>query len=161
VISWLKRRPFLEEQEKNPVKILDRRHFTREGDRRKDEEIPPGEKPAAKGEPASAAASPSAPEPKPEPEKPDRTREPGRSSVFTELVLSLSTSCYMSLGQIPELSGGLSEVNLEAAASTIDILEMLAQKTRGNLDPYEKDILDKILYELKLVYVQVRQKIGP
>ena len=154
----------MEEQDKNPVRILDRRHFTREGDRRKDEEIPPEEKPVAVGQPAAAATSSAPvpkPEPEPEPEKPARDREPGQPSVFTELVLSLSTSCYMSLGQIPEPSGGLSEVNLEAAASYIDILEMLAQKTRGNLDPYEKDVLDKILYELKLVYVQVRQKIGP
>ncbi|MGA9752206.1 MAG: DUF1844 domain-containing protein [Acidobacteriota bacterium] len=153
----------MEEQDKNPVRILDRRHFTREGDRRKEEEIPPEEKPVAIGQPASAAASSPAPapEPKTEPEKPGRDREPGQPSVFTELVLSLSTSCYMSLGQIPEPSGGLSEVNLEAAASYIDILEMLALKTRGNLDPYEKDVLDKILYELRLVYVQVRQKIGP
>ncbi len=54
------------------------------------------------------------------------------------------------------VSGKRAEPNLEGAAQMIDILEMLEQKTRGNLTAEERQVLQQVLYELRLRFVDAQ-----
>lgn len=73
---------------------------------------------------------------------------------FTNFVLSLSTSALFHFGDFPETEGDKPEKNLPAAKQTIDILDMLHEKTKGNLDKNESDLIQGVLYELKMRYVK-------
>lgn len=73
---------------------------------------------------------------------------------FTNFVLSLSTSALFHFGDFPETEGGKPEKNLPAVKQTIDILDMLHEKTKGNLDKSENDLIQGVLYELKMRYVK-------
>ena len=73
---------------------------------------------------------------------------------FTNFVISLSTSALFHFGDFPEDEGGKAEKNLPAAKQTIDILDMLNDKTKGNLDPNEASLIQGVLYELKMRYVK-------
>ncbi|HPE07823.1 MAG TPA: DUF1844 domain-containing protein [Smithellaceae bacterium] len=73
---------------------------------------------------------------------------------FTNFVISLSTSALFHFGDFPEYEGGKAEKNLPAAKQTIDILNMLNEKTKGNLDQNETSLIQGVLYELKMRYVK-------
>lgn len=77
---------------------------------------------------------------------------------FATLVLSLSTSALLHLGVPPEPSDSApAEVNLPLARQTIDILEILREKTRGNLDESESRLLEQILHDLRLRFVAAKK----
>jgi hypothetical protein len=71
---------------------------------------------------------------------------------FSTFVLSLSTSALISLGET-KLPGGTMRTDLPLAKQTIDILGVLAEKTAGNLTDDEKQLLDSVLYDLRVRYV--------
>jgi len=73
---------------------------------------------------------------------------------FTNFVISLSTSALFQFGDFPEFEGSKAEKNLPAAKQTIDILDMLHEKTKGNLDSNEANLIQGVLYELKMRYVK-------
>jgi hypothetical protein len=77
---------------------------------------------------------------------------------FSTFVLSLGTSALYQLGQVadPESGTPRREPNRPLARQTIDTLEMLAEKTRGNLDSGEAKLLESILYELHMKFVETR-----
>jgi hypothetical protein len=77
---------------------------------------------------------------------------------FSTFVLSLGTSALYQMGQVadPESGAPLGEPNRPLARQTIDTLEMLAEKTRGNLEPGEAKLLESILYELHMKFVETR-----
>ncbi len=77
---------------------------------------------------------------------------------FSTFVLSLGTSALYQLGQVADSESGtpLGEPNRPLARQTIDTLEMLAEKTRGNLEPGEVKLLESILYELHMKFVETR-----
>jgi Domain of unknown function (DUF1844) len=75
---------------------------------------------------------------------------------FSTLVLSLATSAMVHMGLVPETEGGPVEKNLALAHQTIDTLEMLQTKTRGNLSDDETKLLQSVLYELRMGYVKAR-----
>ncbi|OCC15360.1 hypothetical protein DBT_1107 [Dissulfuribacter thermophilus] len=74
--------------------------------------------------------------------------------TFTTFIMSLNTSCLVCLGELPEPSSGETKKDLACAKHTIDTLEMLKQKTKGNLEKEEEDLLSHILYDLKMRYVK-------
>jgi hypothetical protein len=73
---------------------------------------------------------------------------------FTNFVLSLSTSALFHFGDFPDPASGKTQKNLPAAKQTIDILNMLNEKTKGNLDEQENSLIQGVLYELKMRYVK-------
>ena len=74
---------------------------------------------------------------------------------FTNFVLSLSTSALFHFGDFPDTAGdGKTQKNLPAAKQTIDILDMLNEKAKGNLNEQENNLIRGVLYELKLRYVK-------
>jgi hypothetical protein len=135
----------LEESTQKPLRVVDRRHFTAEGERRE-----------ADGQPASVQPAP----PEPSPQEPPAEREAAESPLFKELVMQLATSCMLSLGQIPNPLTGRAEVDLGSAGIGIDMLSVLQEKTRRNLAPAEADLLNDLLSQLRLGYYQASQKGG-
>jgi hypothetical protein len=77
---------------------------------------------------------------------------------FSTFVLSLGTSALYQLGQVGDSESGapIGDPNRPLARQTIDTLEMLAEKTRGNLDSGEVKLLESILYELHMKFVETR-----
>ncbi len=80
------------------------------------------------------------------------------SSYFTGLILSLSTVALQQLGKIINPLTGKIELNLEQAKTTIDMLLMLKEKTKGNLTGKEEKFLNNILADLQLNYVDELKK---
>lgn len=74
---------------------------------------------------------------------------------FTVFVLSLASAAAIHFGDLPDPSAAKSEPNLDGAAQMIEILSLLDQKTRGNLTAEEREVLDEVLYELRLRFVEV------
>jgi Domain of unknown function (DUF1844) len=73
---------------------------------------------------------------------------------FTTFVVSLASSAAIHFGDLPDPNTGQpAEVNLEGAAQMIDILALLEEKTRGNLTLEEREVLEQVLYELRLRFV--------
>ncbi len=73
---------------------------------------------------------------------------------FSTFVLSLGTTALYQLGAVPDPSTGeRAEPDPLVAKQTIDTLEMLRDKTRGNLDDDERHLIDSLLYELRMRFV--------
>ena len=84
----------------------------------------------------------------------DQPAEPALG--FTAFVLSLASTAAIHFGDLPDpLSGERQPANLEGAAQMIEILALLDQKTRGNLTAEERQVLEQVLYELRLRFIQV------
>jgi hypothetical protein len=81
---------------------------------------------------------------------------------FSSLCLSLGTSALYHLGTVgdPETGAKAPAPNLPLARQTIDILEMLQRKTQGNLDAEEAQLLEGLLYQLRMRFVEVRDAQG-
>jgi len=77
---------------------------------------------------------------------------------FIAFVMMLGQQAGLFLGKIPHPETGKTETNLDAAKLFIDQLEMLREKTRGNLSQQESDILSGVLSDLQMIYVQVMQE---
>jgi hypothetical protein len=73
---------------------------------------------------------------------------------FGTFVVGLSTQALMHLGEIPDPQNGQEAPDLLAAQQLIDIIAMLKEKTRGNLEHEEESMLDAILFELRMKYVE-------
>jgi len=81
--------------------------------------------------------------------------EPHPQLSFTAFVLSLASTAAIHFGDLPDpLSGAPAEPNLDGAAQMIEILSLLDQKTRGNLTAEERQVLEQVLYELRMRFVQ-------
>ena len=135
------------ENDEQRFTIVDKRHG-RESD----------DAPAEEAAPATAVPPPTASEPA-------SSAPRGTGSVpsldFSTFIMSLSTSVLFHLGLMAEEEGQPPPApNLPMARQTIDILEILEAKTRGNLDSEESHLLESLLYELRLRYVEVQTQ-GP
>jgi hypothetical protein len=77
---------------------------------------------------------------------------------FAAFVLSLAHTAAVHFGDIPDpVSGQTGEANLPAAQQMIDILSLIESKTRGNLTAEERQLLDQILYELRLRFIDAQK----
>ncbi len=86
----------------------------------------------------------------------ERTEPAGMpESSFTEIVNTLAFQAMVGLGGIAGPGGQRVPPNLEMAKHFIDLLDVLDQKTRGNLSDTEKRALDATLYNLRLVFVEL------
>ncbi|MFH0901665.1 MAG: DUF1844 domain-containing protein [Pseudomonadota bacterium] len=77
---------------------------------------------------------------------------------FATFILSLGSSALVHLGQIPDPVSGTVVVSLPLAKQTIDIIGMLHEKTKGNLDEAEDKLVTSMLYDLRIKYVDARKK---
>lgn len=76
------------------------------------------------------------------------------AASFAELVNLLAMQALAGLGLLTGPNGERVPPQLEIAKHFIDLVQALEDKTRGNLTPDEKKLLDQVLYELRMHYVQ-------
>ena len=127
-----------EEEENQGFKVSDRRRFHADGT--------PAE--ASAGVREEPAAGEPAPGPKAEPKE--------IPADFVTLLLSLAASAQSALGISPHPRTGKLEVQLPEAKYSIDLLAILKEKTRGNLNAEEEKFLETLLYDLRLRYVEAK-----
>ncbi len=81
--------------------------------------------------------------------------EPMPKVDMSTFIMSLSSSVLVYLGEVPDPeTGEKTTCNMDMARHTIDLLGMLEEKTKGNLTPDEREMLNSILFELRMKYVQ-------
>ena len=82
--------------------------------------------------------------------------QPGIS--FAGFVISLATTAAVHFGDIPDPNTGeKQEADLVSAHQMIDLISLLQEKTKGNLTSDEAKLVDDLLYELRMRYVQAQQ----
>jgi len=128
-------------EERKGFQVKDRRRFSESGEARADV--------------TDETARPSAMPPPPSAEAP-RVDEPVTFSTF---VLGLSTQALLHLGEIPDPVSNSTQRDLGAAKHVIDILALLRDKTRSNLEPDEEALLDSMLYDLRMRYVELTRRV--
>ena len=139
-----------EEHKEKGFVIKDRRLFDESGDVRADEWQ------AEETKPAPVAEEPKAP---PEEKVSPAEEEKGFPEInFTGFIFSLSTTAMYHFGDFPDPVTKETRRNLPAAKQTIDILSILKTKTEGNLDEDEKQLLDGVLFELRMRFVKEMAK---
>jgi hypothetical protein len=167
-----------QKEPKKGFKVVDRRRFDEEGEVRTGPDVQK-DVPVRKDPPAAAPASapqqaaPAGPPPGPPPStsgaqagspagapaaaaKEEVT--PGGLS-FSIFLQSLAQQALMQMGLIP-WPHGQRELHLEQARDTIDIVTLLKIKTKGNLSAEEQQLMDTVVYELRMSYVEVQSAIA-
>lgn len=133
------------------MKVEDKRKFDSDGnlrDEQSDEEIEtaeeeePSSSAAAEGESAEALGA-----------EPKSAGQPAEIN-FATFILSLGTQAMIALGLVPDPIENEVKLNLPLAKQMIDIIAMLREKTRGNLEAGEITLLDNLLYDLRTQYVE-------
>jgi hypothetical protein len=109
-------------------------------------------------EEAKAADESQKKEPAAKEESPPQAEEKEFELNFSTFVLSLTSSAFYHLGDIPDPMTGEKAENLPAVKQTIDILIMLQEKTKNNLDAEEAKLMEQLIYELQVKYVAKKPK---
>ncbi len=137
-----------DKQSEHGFTITDRRRFDESGETR---DAAPG-----------AGAAPDATPPPPSGSERSADSESGEPPVnFASFVLGLSTQALMALGEVEDPVTRQRTADLPAARHLIDILGVLQEKTRNNLDQHEHALLESALYDLRVRFVAlVRQGKG-
>jgi hypothetical protein len=146
-----------DEHKTEPIKVVDRRKFTPDGDLR-----------AGVAEEEGQAPPPKAPEPPspppPPPSAAERAAPPeqpyGVDTPFERLVLSLTQTAMLQLGLVAVDPAQPLEPDLAGARDSIDMLGALMEKTKGNLSAREDRMLADTLAELRMAFVSVQQRLA-
>jgi len=176
-------------EKKSEFTVTDKRKFTYEGERRDDapsEEKTTPPQPAPPAAEAAPAPPPPQAEGKEHPEAPppptEQEQEAGKDAydesrkkfapsplsgrpsqdvemTFERLVSSLYMSGAMALGGMQDESGK-TMVDIMGARQTVDMLAVIAEKTKGNLTSTEENLLQSCLFDLRMAYVQVTNLIA-
>jgi len=137
-----------ENEKEKPIEIKDKRHFARDGSVRPDTEKKKEDK-----------------IPEPEEDKNAESAEAGFGEEqelpevdFASFIFSLSTSALIQMGIIKDPVSKKVEINLSGAKQTINIINMLKEKTKGNLNDEENKLIDQLLFDLRMKYVKAVEK---
>ncbi|MGH8013594.1 MAG: DUF1844 domain-containing protein [Candidatus Binataceae bacterium] len=140
-----------QEEKSKGFKVDDRRRFSSEGDL----------KPEFSETAEEPSPAPEASELRPDARSSATTRAAGQAARgdaaelnFATFVVGLSTEALVHLGEIPDPQSGAPVQSLPAAQQLIDIIGMLKEKTRGNLDQDEQALIDAILFDLRMKFVE-------
>lgn len=165
-------------EEQPTFKVVDRRPFNPDGTPR---ELSPEEKADSESakttaavEDASTQAPAAEPPPAPKPQEAppsqpsSRPRPAARGgdplddpASFLSLIMSLASNAAANLGMMPHPVTGETGVDLQTAKHWIDVLGMLEEKTQGNLDQQEAQVLENLLADLRMQYVSFAQSPSP
>jgi hypothetical protein len=77
--------------------------------------------------------------------------------TFASFLISLSSSAFIHLGDIPDPVTGETKKDLPLAKQTIDLLGLLREKTRNNLQEDEEKLFDHLLYDLRMRFVREKR----
>lgn len=83
---------------------------------------------------------------------------PGPGIDLTTLIMSFASAAMISMGRVPDPATGELQKNLVIAQQNIDIIHLLQEKTRGNLTADEERLMEQILYELRMNYVDATKE---
>jgi hypothetical protein len=133
-----------EQEEPQSFRVTDKRGFSEEG------EIRTPEAAEQKDEKANSASR------GPETKEEASSRPP---IDFPSYILSYYTQGLVLLGEVPNPYTNKKEEDVEAARHTVDILSMLQEKTKGNLGKDEEQLLDSVLYELRIKFMAKTNRI--
>ncbi|MFZ5518608.1 MAG: DUF1844 domain-containing protein [Candidatus Zhuqueibacterota bacterium] len=86
------------------------------------------------------------------------SQEEKNKFLFSYVVMSHQTSALVNLGLVKDPTTQKTEVNLDNARLAIDVLEMLADKTKNNLSKDEHDFLQSTLQQIRLAFIKVAEK---
>lgn len=127
------------EDSKESFRVVDKRRFNDEAD-------------------SSSVSSGDAQKKQPESlhRQPESLRAPEETITYSSFVFSLGMQGLVMMGEggMPGVPEGKPEVNLPAARETIELLSLLKEKTKGNLNPDEEKLTDEILSSLRMTYVK-------
>ena len=157
--------PLSESKQDESFKVVDRRLFTPEGEFRKEvaeqqdreRDAPPasGAMSAPSAESAAGASAGKSATPSVMSAAAPPADAPLRSPVFENLIRSLGQNAAMLLGGYADPRTGQPVLDLEGAREMIDMLDVLREKTRGNLAPEEDTLLLDVLGNLKLAFMEM------
>jgi hypothetical protein len=136
-------------KESSEFKVVDKRTFSEDGTRREEER--------EKEKHRDAAASPLAAN-APQVASDFEEYQVEGPAGFDTLVSYLSTTAMFQLGLLPGPGGERIPLDLMNSRRTIDLLEVLQEKTKGNLTAEEAKILEDVLFELRLTFVEVQKR---
>ncbi|MFN7624676.1 MAG: DUF1844 domain-containing protein, partial [Acidobacteriota bacterium] len=94
------------------------------------------------------------------PEEPLEAEDPEgmpEQTLFTDFLMQMASSAFIYLGLVEHPATGRRQVNLEAAKDSIDLLDMLREKTRGNLTRGEDKLFEDLMADLKMQFVARRR----
>ncbi|HET6267564.1 MAG TPA: DUF1844 domain-containing protein [Acidobacteriota bacterium] len=127
-----------QEEPKDEIRVEDRRLFDKDGNVIRSEE-PVSEEKKPREKRSSARSS--------QPEPPEKIN-------FVSILFSYVHTALICLGDVEDPIEKKKSENLAGAREMIDILELMQDKTKGNLDPQEQQYLDSALYDLRMRFVQ-------
>jgi hypothetical protein len=153
-------------QDEGSFKVVDRRLFTEEGELRKDavdqerrdEEAASARKASAQKAAKPATATPGSPAPAPSGDAAmplDSADSIAPSRSFQMLVDFLTRNAAAMLGGMADPRTGQPFLDLEGAREMIDMLDVLREKTRGNVAKTDEDLLIEVVGSLKLTFMEV------
>lgn len=145
-----------EQEDKRGFKVQDRRRFSAEGEAKEGVDAPAeSRKPIDVKGKAAAPAGQTAAE---QQASRSKSNEPPPELTFAAFLWSLSEQALAALGEIADPMSGKVTHDLTLAQQMIDIIIMLRDKTRGNLDPHEAALLKEILSSLQMKYVELARQ---
>jgi hypothetical protein len=150
-----------DQEDKRGFKVQDRRRFSSEGETKEGGDAPSESSEAVeiKSKPASATESASKPQADASHHAASHhSNEPPPELTFAAFLWSLSEQALAALGEIPDPMSGKVAHDLVLAQQMIDIIIMLRDKTRGNLDAHEQAMLKEILSGLQMKYVELARQ---
>jgi len=148
-----------EEKQDQGFRVSDRRRFagSESGEAPQEEKAPEGEKKEPESQEAAAGEKPDTAGQEEAGKKPEAEKREEPTALpeinFATFVVSLSSSALIHLGIAPDPMTGEQKKDLAIAKQTIDMLAMLQEKTRGNLTEDEAQLMESMLYDLRMRYV--------
>jgi len=156
-------------QEEVSFKVADRRKFNPDGSLKEGVTLEPAKQEEKPAEPVTSAAAtkPEPPktkstEPSPEPVHEDEFAgdeddfaDADDPASFVHFLSTLATNAAAALGAVPHPATGQRSLDLETGKYWLDVLGMLRDKTKGNLIPQEARLLEGLLADLRMQYVQL------
>ena len=137
--------------ENDDIKINDKRRFTMSDDSSADKSTAADDGSADEGQDGNSDAG----ETKSTDGQSEGTGNPNFKISFMDLINSLAGTTLIQLGAVADPQTNVIKKDLGAAKQTIDILELLKEKTTGNLNNDESMMLDNVLFDLRMRYVLV------
>lgn len=155
-----------EEKEPSGFKVVDRRNFSEDGSPRDaTAERRSEQAPAVQPRPPAVTSRVIQPDladaELAEPDLEEALDDEGEGGGFATLVSYLSTTAMFQLGLLPGPGGERIPADFPNARRTIDLLGVLQQKTQGNLSAEETRMLEEVLYELRVTFVEAEQRHAP
>ncbi|HUY17663.1 MAG TPA: DUF1844 domain-containing protein [Candidatus Binataceae bacterium] len=143
-----------EKEEAKGFKVQDRRRFSAEGELKPEfsqaaEEAPAPSKAAPQGAPAAEAPS------QPSADTGGHEDAAAPEMTFASFLVGLSAQVLIHLGEVPDPASGEVYRDFVGAQQLIDLIAILQEKTRGNLDASEASMIEAILFDLRMKYVEL------